>query len=122
MDGQLWDAAAENLAESLHKGDRVLVVGRWVTRVFTASRGPNAGVEQRRLEVVVEEIGPSVAFATATVTRYPAPTARTRPRSGTGGRTPSTSRSADRSELRAGPGVTRGLPGSARHHPQPNFF
>jgi single-strand DNA-binding protein len=71
VDAQLWDAAAENLAESLHKGDRVLVVGRWVTRVFTPTQGPNVGTEQRRLEVVVEEIGPSLAFATATLTRNP---------------------------------------------------
>ena len=71
VDGQLWDSAAENLAESLHKGDRVLVVGRWVTRVFTPAQGPSAGTEQRRLEVVVEEIGPSLAFATATLTRNP---------------------------------------------------
>jgi single-strand DNA-binding protein len=119
VDGQLWDAAAENIAESLHKGDRVLVVGRWVTRVFTASRGPNAGIEQRRLEVVVEEIGPSMAFATATVTRNPRPDARTRPRSGTGGSTPSTSRSADRARAAGRPRGDQVLPGSARHHPNP---
>jgi hypothetical protein len=46
-------------------------VGRWVTRVYTPAQGPNAGVEQRRLEVVIEEIGPSLAFATAAVTRNP---------------------------------------------------
>jgi len=50
VDGQVWGEQAEHLAESLHKGDRVLVIGRWVTRVFTPSRGPNEGVEQRRLE------------------------------------------------------------------------
>jgi hypothetical protein len=31
--------------------------------------GPNVGVEQRRLEVVVDEVGPSLAWATAVVTR-----------------------------------------------------
>jgi hypothetical protein len=47
----------------------VLVLGRWVTRIFTPSQGPNEGVEQRRLEVVVDEIGPSLAWATAVVTK-----------------------------------------------------
>jgi single-strand DNA-binding protein len=69
VDGQVWGEQAEHLAESLHKGDRVLVIGRWVTRVFTPSQGPNVGVEQRRLEVVVDEIGPSLAWATAVVTK-----------------------------------------------------
>jgi single-strand DNA-binding protein len=69
VDGQVWDEQAEHLAESLHKGDRVLVIGRWVTRLFNPSQGPNVGVEQRHLEVVVDEIGPSVAWATAVVTK-----------------------------------------------------
>jgi single-strand DNA-binding protein len=71
VDAQVWDSAAENLAESVRKGDRVLVVGRWVTRCYTPAQGPNAGIEQRRLEVVIDEIGPSLAFATAQVTRNP---------------------------------------------------
>jgi single-strand DNA-binding protein len=69
VDGQVWGEQAEHLAESLHKGDRVLVIGRWVTRLFTPAQGPNEGVEQRRLEVVVDEIGPSLAWATAVVTK-----------------------------------------------------
>jgi single-stranded DNA-binding protein len=36
VDGQVWGEQAEHLAESLQKGDRVLVIGRWVTRVFNA--------------------------------------------------------------------------------------
>jgi single-strand DNA-binding protein len=28
-DGQVWGEQAEHLAESLHEGDRVLVIGRW---------------------------------------------------------------------------------------------
>jgi single-strand DNA-binding protein len=69
VDGQVWGEQAEHLTESLHKGDRVVVIGRWVTRVFTPTQGPNVGVEQRRLEVVVDEIGPSLAWATAVVTK-----------------------------------------------------
>ena len=40
-----------------------------MTRVFTPTQGPNEGVEQRRLEVVADEIGPSLAWATAVVTK-----------------------------------------------------
>jgi single-strand DNA-binding protein len=69
VDGQVWGEQAEHLAQSLHKGDRVLVIGRCVTRLFTPSQGPNVGVEQRRLEVVVDEIGPSLAWVTAMVTK-----------------------------------------------------
>ena len=68
----MWGEQAEHLAESLHKGDRVLVVGRWVTRTYTLTQGPDEGREQRRLEVVVDEIGPSLAWATATITGQPA--------------------------------------------------
>jgi single-strand DNA-binding protein len=69
VDGSVWGAQAERVVESLRRGDRVVVVGRWVTRVFTPDRGPNEGRQLRRLEVMVEEIGPSLLFATATVTR-----------------------------------------------------
>jgi hypothetical protein len=47
----------------------VLVLGRLVTRVFTPTSGPNAGTEQRRLEVTVEEIGASLRWAEVAVTR-----------------------------------------------------
>ncbi len=60
----VW-AAAENVAESLHKGDRVIVVGRIVERSFTATRGEHQGEIVRRHEIVVDEIGPSLRFATA---------------------------------------------------------
>jgi single-strand DNA-binding protein len=69
VDGQVWGEQAQHLAESLRKGDRVLVIGRWVTRVFTPTQGPNEAVEQRRLEAVVDELGPSLAWATAVVTK-----------------------------------------------------
>jgi hypothetical protein len=49
-----------------------LVIGRRVTRLLTPSHGPNECVEQRRLDMVVDEIGPSLAWATAVVTK-PAP-------------------------------------------------
>ena len=62
----VWGDQAQNVADSLHEGDRVTVTGRFVTRVFTPEQGRNAGHEVRKLEVVVDEIGPSLRWATAT--------------------------------------------------------
>jgi single-strand DNA-binding protein len=56
---------AVNVAESLRRGDRMLAVGRLVERSFTATRGERAGQEIRRHEMVVDEIGTSLRFATA---------------------------------------------------------
>jgi single-strand DNA-binding protein len=56
VDLTVWGVQAEHVADSLHKGNRVIAQGRWVTRTYTAS-----GEERRKLEVVVDEIGPSCA-------------------------------------------------------------
>ena len=53
-----------------------MVIGRWVTRVFTPAQGPNEGVEQRRLEVVA----PAWSL---THLRWPSPAATPRPGSST---------------------------------------
>ena len=65
--GTLWRDAAENAAESLQKGMRVIVTGRleqqqWETR---------EGEKRSTVEVAIDEIGPSLRWATATVTRSP---------------------------------------------------
>jgi single-stranded DNA-binding protein len=60
---------AENVALSLHKGDRVIVTGRVETRVYTPTQGANAGQEVRKLEVLVDEIGPSLRWAEAQIQR-----------------------------------------------------
>jgi single-strand DNA-binding protein len=65
IEGSIWGGQAENVAESLKEGDRVVVVGRFVTRTYTPTQGPNAGKEVRKLEVVVDEIGTSLRWATA---------------------------------------------------------
>jgi single-strand DNA-binding protein len=65
VDATVWGAQAERVAHSLRVGDRVIVQGRWVTRLFTTQ----AGEEVRRVQVVVDEIGPALRWATATVTR-----------------------------------------------------
>jgi single-strand DNA-binding protein len=69
IDASVWGAQAEHVAESLHSGDRVIVSGRLITRVFTPNQGRNAGVEQRRFEVVVTEIGPSLRWAQTQTTK-----------------------------------------------------
>ena len=62
-----WRDAAENVAESLTKGTRVIVQGRLVQRSFTTREGENRTV----VEMQVDEIGPSLRYAKAQVTRQP---------------------------------------------------
>ena len=61
----VWRQAAENVAESLTKGTRVIVQGRLKSRSYDDRDGNKRAV----FEVDVEEIGPSLARATAVVTR-----------------------------------------------------
>ena len=61
----IWRQAAENVAESLTKGTRVIVQGRLKSRSYDDRDGNKRTV----FEVEVEEIGPSLAWATAVVTR-----------------------------------------------------
>lgn len=60
----LWRQAAENAAESLTKGMRVIAQGRLVQRSFETREGEKRSV----IELQVEEIGPSLTFASAKVT------------------------------------------------------
>ena len=69
LDATVWGSQAENVALSLHKGDRVIVTGRLETRTYTATKGANAGQEVRKLEIVVDEIGPSLRWAEAQIQR-----------------------------------------------------
>lgn len=62
----LWRDAAENVAESLTKGMRVIVKGETVTRAYEKD-----GEKRTVTEVQVDEIGPSLKFATARVERKP---------------------------------------------------
>lgn len=61
----IWRQAAENVAESLRKGMRVVVQGRLVSRSYETREGEKRTVN----ELQVDEIGPSLTWATATVTR-----------------------------------------------------
>lgn len=61
----IWRQAAENVAESLTKGMRVVVQGRLKSRSYETREGERRTV----FEVDVDEIGPSLRYATARVTR-----------------------------------------------------
>jgi single-strand DNA-binding protein len=61
----VWRDQAEHAAESLSKGSRVVVLGRLQQRSWTAEDGGARSV----VEVVAEELGPSLRWATATTTR-----------------------------------------------------
>ncbi|MFY9914086.1 MAG: single-stranded DNA-binding protein [Nocardioidaceae bacterium] len=61
----VWRQAAENVAESLQRGMRVLVQGRLKARSFETREGEKRTV----FEIDVDEVGPSLRNATAKVTR-----------------------------------------------------
>ena len=61
----IWREAAENVAESLTKGMRVVAVGRLVQRSYETREGEKRTV----VEMQVDEIGPSLRYATAKVAR-----------------------------------------------------
>ncbi|MFI8963244.1 single-stranded DNA-binding protein [Streptomyces sp. NPDC053493] len=61
----VWRQAAENVAESLQKGMRVVVQGRLKQRSYE----DREGVKRTVYELDVEEVGPSLRNATAKVTR-----------------------------------------------------
>ncbi|WP_146340641.1 single-stranded DNA-binding protein [Nesterenkonia sp. NBAIMH1] len=63
----LWREAAENAAESLTKGTRVVAQGRLKARSFQTKEGEN----RTSWELDVDEIGPSLRFATMQVNRQP---------------------------------------------------
>jgi single-strand DNA-binding protein len=61
----VWRQAAENVAESLQRGMRVIVSGRLKSRSFETREGEKRTV----FEIDVDEVGPSLRSATAKVTR-----------------------------------------------------
>jgi single-strand DNA-binding protein len=61
----VWRDQAEHAAESLAKGSRVVVMGRLQQRSWIAEDGSTRST----VEVLAEELGPSLRWATATTTR-----------------------------------------------------
>jgi len=59
----VWRQAAENVAESLQRGSRVIVSGRLKQRTYETREGEKRTV----FELEVDEIGPSLRYATAKV-------------------------------------------------------
>lgn len=57
----IWRDAAENVAESLEKGSRVIAQGRLVQRSYT----DRDGNDRTSIELQVDEIGPSLRYAVA---------------------------------------------------------
>jgi single-strand DNA-binding protein len=55
-----WNALAENVAESLSKGDRVIVTGRLQSRSWEAEDGS----KRSALDVVADAVAPSLQWAT----------------------------------------------------------
>lgn len=60
-----WREFAEHVAGSLRKGQRVIATGRLVQRSYDDREGNR----QQSLELEIDEIGPSLRYATATVQR-----------------------------------------------------
>jgi len=60
-----WREMAENVSESIGKGLRVVVTGRLEQR----SRETDNGDKRSVVEIVADEVGPSLRWATAAVTR-----------------------------------------------------
>lgn len=61
----IWREAAENVAESLTRGSRVIVSGRLKQRSYETREGEKRTV----VELEVDEIGPSLRYATAKVNK-----------------------------------------------------
>ncbi|CCF63629.1 single-stranded DNA-binding protein [Nocardia cyriacigeorgica] len=87
-----WREMAENVAESLTRGSRVIVFGRLKSHSWTTEDGQR----RSRIDLEVDEVGPSLRYATAKVTRTPRPSATT---------TATTTAAADRSGDLVGAGV-----------------
>jgi single-strand DNA-binding protein len=65
FDVTCWQQMAENVAESVTKGSRVIVTGRLDQRSWETQDGE----KRSKIEIVADEIGPSLRFATAQVVR-----------------------------------------------------
>jgi len=64
-EGRAWNDLAEHAAESLRRGDRVIVFGALRTERWTDSTGD----DREALRVDVDEVGPSLRFANAKVVK-----------------------------------------------------
>ncbi|MGA2836909.1 MAG: single-stranded DNA-binding protein [Acidimicrobiales bacterium] len=77
-----WREMAENAAESLTRGSRVIVTGRLEQRSWETPDGD----KRSKVEVIADEIGPSIRWATAQVTKNERRAPGEGPSAGGGGR------------------------------------
>jgi single-strand DNA-binding protein len=64
--GTVWDTQAENCAEALSKGDKVLVIGELCEREYEDKK---TGEKRKSMDLKVFDIGPSLKFNSATISR-----------------------------------------------------
>jgi len=69
FDCVIWDESAENFANSFTKGNRVIVTGRLQQRTYQAQDGS----EKQKVELVVDEIGATIKYATVAITKTERP-------------------------------------------------
>ena len=65
--GTAWRDMAENVAESLQKGSRIIVTGSLEQRSWETQEGD----KRSTIEIRIDDVGPSLRWATAAVTRTP---------------------------------------------------
>jgi single-strand DNA-binding protein len=65
FDVKCWAQMAENVGESLHRGSRVIVSGRLEQRSWETEQGD----KRSKVEVVADEIAPSLRWATVEITK-----------------------------------------------------
>ena len=65
IDVVCWRDLADNVSESLQKGSRVIVTGRLEQRSWETQDGE----KRSKVEIVADEVGASLRFATAQITR-----------------------------------------------------
>ena len=65
FDVTCWAKFGENVAESVHKGDRVIVYGRLQQRSWETDEGD----KRSKVDIVADEVSPSLRWATATTVR-----------------------------------------------------
>jgi single-strand DNA-binding protein len=60
-----WGSLAENMADSVHRGDRVVVEGRLDQRSWEN----NQGEKRSKIEITANEVAPSLRWATAEISK-----------------------------------------------------
>lgn len=65
FDVTAWGQMGENIAESIEKGSRVVVAGRLEQRSWETDQGE----KRSKVEIVADEVAPSLRWATAQVQR-----------------------------------------------------